>query len=123
MNYQFGPDKKNFNGTQTQWNKFKEEIAWWNEDTSSYPVVNVVCPHCGSINTHNIFRKTSYDDLKQPLPQENHRECDLMTSYQGNMIPYNCPGYSVCHWIGDDCPGMELLSRFQSKTVGTQTTK
>ena len=47
MDYRFGPNKPIFTGTDAEWNKLKEEIAWWNVDTSIYPLVTVICPHCG----------------------------------------------------------------------------
>jgi hypothetical protein len=56
MDYRFGPNKPIFTGTDDEWNKLKEEIAWWNEDTSNYPFVTVYydCPGyfiCRYINT------------------------------------------------------------------------
>ena len=34
MEYRFGPNKQKFTGTEYEWNQLKQEIAWWNEDTS-----------------------------------------------------------------------------------------
>lgn len=87
MEYRFGPNKPKFTGTDSEWNKLKEEIAWWNEDTSNYPFITVVCPHCGSKNTHK------HD------PNGGHRECDLMLDKKGKIIIYDCPGYHICRYI------------------------
>ena len=66
MDYRFGPSKPKFTGTDKEWNKLKQEIAWWNEETSNYPFVTVICPYCGTKNTH---KEDGYD---------NNRECQLM---------------------------------------------
>jgi hypothetical protein len=86
MEYRFGPNKPKFNGTIKEWNKLKEEIAWWNEETSKYPVITVLCPHCGSKNTHNISEEGLVIS----------RECKLMIDKKGNKINYECPGYITC---------------------------
>jgi hypothetical protein len=86
MEYRFGPGKPLFNGTRDEWNKLKEEIAWWNEETSKYPIIIVLCPHCGTKNTHNI----SEEGLVI------HRECQLMIDKKGLKIYYDCPGYITC---------------------------
>ncbi len=88
MEYKFGPHNPIFSGTDAEWNKLKEEIAWWNEDTSNYPFVKVICPHCGAKNTHNI----SHDG-------DGPRECDTMIDKKGKAILYDCPGYYICRWI------------------------
>ena len=88
MEYRFGPNKPNFNGTDSEWNELKEQIAWWNEDSSTYPNITVICPHCGAKNTHT----------HNPL-LGSHRECDLMIDRNGKIIMYDCPGYSICRYI------------------------
>jgi hypothetical protein len=87
MDYHFGPNKPKFNGTVEEWNKLKQEIAWWNEETSNYPFVTVICPHCGAKNTHT-------DD-----GTSSHRECHLTLDKKGNVIYYDCPGYYICRYI------------------------
>ena len=52
--YKFGSHNPRFSGTDAEWKQLKETIAWWNEDTSHYPYVVVICPHCGAKNTHNL---------------------------------------------------------------------
>jgi transposase len=84
MEYRFGPDKPKFTGTDDEWNELKKEIAWWNEETSNYPFVTVICPHCGAKNTHRDDRTSS------------HRVCDLMTDKKGRQLMYDCPGYYIC---------------------------
>ena len=71
MEYRFGPNKPNFTGTDAEWKTLKEQIAWWNEDSSTYPKVVVICPHCGAKNTHT-------DD-----GTDSHRACDLMIDKKG----------------------------------------
>lgn len=87
MEYRFGPNKPKFDGTNYEWNKLKEKIAWWNEDTYDYPFLTVICPHCGVKNTHN-------DDGKVI-----HIECHLMIDKNGKKIYYECPGYFICRYI------------------------
>ena len=87
MEYNFGPNKPKFTGTDTEWNELKEKIAWWNEESSTYPKVTVICPHCGAKNTH-IDDDTS-----------SHRACDLMIDRKGKNIMYDCPGYYICRYI------------------------
>ena len=88
MNYRFGPNKPNFTGSNEEWNKLKEEIAWWNEDTSIYPSVTVICPHCGAKNIHTD------DDTGS-----SHRECDLTIDRKSKKIMYDCPGYYIARYI------------------------
>jgi hypothetical protein len=85
--YKFGPNKPQFTGTIYEWNKLKEEIAWWNEETSNHPLVNVICPHCGAKNTHKEDGKTT------------HIECNLMIDKQGKKIYYDCPGFYICRYV------------------------
>lgn len=81
MNYRFGPNKPKFNGTDNEWNKLKNEIAWWNKKTlDNY--LTVVCPHCGAKNTH------------QDNGSGGHRECNLIYS----KVIYDCPGYVICKY-------------------------
>jgi hypothetical protein len=87
MEYCFGPNKPKFVGTGEKWNVLKKRIAWWNEDTSNYPYVTVICPHCGVKNTHKVDGTGG------------HRECHLMLDKMGKKVYYDCPGYSICHWI------------------------
>lgn len=87
MDYRFGPNKPNFTGTDDEWNKLKQEIAWWNEDTSNYPFVTVICPHCGAKNTHTEDGTSG------------HRECHLMRDEKGKKIYYDCPGYFIFRYI------------------------
>ena len=87
MDYRFGPNKPKFTGTISEWNKLKNYIAWWNEDTSNYPIVNVICPHCGTKNTHILDGSTE------------HKKCDLMIDKKGKKIYYDCPGYVICRYI------------------------
>jgi len=88
MEYKFGPHNPIFSGTNSEWNKLKEEIAWWNEDTSKYPFVSVICPHCGAKNTHNLSGDKG-----------GHKTCDLMIDIKGKPIIYDCPGYYINRWI------------------------
>ena len=55
-----------------EWNILKNEIAWWNEDTSTHPIVTVICPHCGAKNTHNLKNYVGLNLITR------HRSCDLM---------------------------------------------
>ena len=57
MDYRFGPNKPNFTRTNDEWNKLKQEIDWWNEDTSNYPSITVICPHY-SVNI-SVISETS----------------------------------------------------------------
>jgi hypothetical protein len=84
MDYRFGPNKPKFTGSDQEWNKLKQEIAWWNEDTSNYPSVYVICPHCGATNIHT------------DNGLDSHRECNLMIDKKGKKIYYDCPGYYIC---------------------------
>ena len=89
MEYRFGPNKPNFTGTDAEWNKLKEKIAWWNaKDASTYPNVTVICPHCGAKNTH-ILDGTFNDD--------SHRACNLVIDRKGKNM-YDCPGYYICRY-------------------------
>lgn len=88
MDYHFGPNKPEFNGTKKEWNELQEEIAWWNEDTSTYPILKVICPHCGALNIHE----------HNPL-QGARYECQLMIDNNGKQIFYKCPGFVICRWI------------------------
>ena len=88
--YKFGSHNPRFSGTDKAWKQLKKTIAWWNEDTSHYPYVVVICPHCGAKNTHN---------LSNSVLGEGHRECDLMIDNKGKKILYDCPGYHICRWI------------------------
>ena len=72
-----------------EWNILKNEIAWWNEDTSTHPIVTVICPHCGAKNTHNLKNCVA----------GGHRSCDLMIDKKGKRIYYDCPGYVICRYI------------------------
>ena len=90
MEYRFGPNKPNFTGTDTEWNELKKQIAWWNEDSSTYPNLTVICPHCGAKNTHLVAYREGYG---------GHRECDLMIDKKGKNIMYDCPGYHICRYI------------------------
>ena len=87
MDYRFGPNKPKFTGTHEEWNKLKQEIAWWNDETSNYPIVCVTCPHCGAKNRHK-------DD-----GTFSHRECDLVFDDRGKKIYYQCPGYYISRYI------------------------
>jgi transposase len=87
MDYPFGPNKPKFTGTYNEWNRLKEEIAWWNDDTSDCPFVTVICPHCGTKNTHKL------DGIRV------YRECHLMLDKKGKKIHYECPGYVICRYI------------------------
>jgi hypothetical protein len=87
MEYNFGPNKPKFTGTDAEWNELKEQLAWWSEDSSSYPSVILICPHCGAKNIHTTASK------------ERHRECDLMIDKNGEVLVYDCPGYSMCRTI------------------------
>lgn len=86
MEYRFGPNKQKFTGTDYEWNQLKQEIAWWNENTSNHPFVTVICPHCGVKNTHK-------DDGNC-----RHIECNLMIDKTGKKIYYECPGYFICRY-------------------------
>jgi len=88
MDYRFGTNKPNFTGTVSDWNKLKKQIAWWNEDSSNYPNVIVICPHCGAKNTHNIEDQTY-----------SHYACKLMIDRRGKVLVYDCPGYGICRYI------------------------
>lgn len=88
MDYRFGPTKPEFLGSTKEWKQLQEEIAWWNEDTSTYPIAKVVCPHCGALNIHDITNTPSI-----------HYECQLMIDKTGKQIYYKCPGFTICHWI------------------------
>lgn len=89
MEYRFGPNKPRFTGTDDEWNKLKQKIAWWNEDTSHYPSVTVICPHCGTKNTHT--------NKEQDVA--THRECHLMRDRKGKKVYYDCPGYLLSRYI------------------------
>jgi hypothetical protein len=91
MEYRFGPNKPNFTGTDTEWNELKKQIAWSNEDSSTYPKITVICPHCGSKNTHI--------DPALGAVYGSHRECDLMIDRNGKKIMYDCPGYVLFRYI------------------------
>lgn len=86
--FRFGPNK-HFTGTNDEWIELKRTIAFWNEESSSYPYVTVKCPHCGVKNTHNIS--------KDIIP--SHHECDMMIDKFGNTIFYDCPGYIISRHI------------------------
>ena len=62
MDYRFGPNKPNFTGTDDEWNKLKQVIVWWNEDTSNYPFVTVICPHCG-VEQKIYIKKMEHQDI------------------------------------------------------------
>ena len=79
--YHFGPNKPQFLGTDGEWNKLRQEIALL-KDISNYPSITVICPHCGTKNTHT----------SNGTPE--HRECDLMRDKMGKKI-YDCPGYYI----------------------------
>jgi hypothetical protein len=83
MEYKFGPNKPKFTGNDDEWNKLKQKIALRDEQTSIYPFVTVICPHCGSKNTHVSDGMFSY------------RECHLMRDKNGLKIHYDCPGYYI----------------------------
>jgi hypothetical protein len=82
MEYNFGPDKPKFSGTDEEWNKLKQKFAKLDKQISIYPFINVICPHCGSKNTH-ICDGTC-----------RHRECHLDRSKISIKL-YDCPGYYV----------------------------
>ena len=90
--YKFGPGK-NFTGTDDEWNKLRQTVIKDKhkkqyKTNNVYPFVTVICPHCGSINTHICDGTFS------------HRECHLI-SYGGCDFSlmkclqkdYDCPGY------------------------------
>jgi hypothetical protein len=83
MEYKFGPNKPKFTGTDDEWNKLKQTFAKCYRETSIYPFVTVICPHCGAINTHVSDGMCSY------------RECHLMRDNVGLKINYVCPGYYI----------------------------
>jgi hypothetical protein len=85
MDYRFGPNKPKFTGSDEEWHKLKQEIAWWNEKTSNYPFLTVICPHCGA---KNIIHK---DDRL-----DTHIECYLMVDKKGKKKYYDCPGFYIC---------------------------
>jgi hypothetical protein len=91
MEYRFGPNKPIFTGTDSEWNKLKGKIAWWNEDTSNYPIVTVICPHCGVKNTHIADGVIIGDD--------DHKKCGSTLDKKGKAIFYTCPGYVICRYI------------------------
>ena len=86
---EFGYDKKPFNGTKEEWEKLKNKIAWWIENSSNYPFISVKCPHCGSNNTHNISHNL-----------HKHQECNLQY-YNGARVYYECPGYKIGIYMND----------------------
>lgn len=88
MEYRFGPGKPEFNGTAKEWNELKEKIAWAHDKGSDYPLLRVLCPHCGSQNTH-----THNQSLR------SHYECPRMINWKGRPLKYNCPGYTICHYV------------------------
>ena len=87
MNYHFGPYKPKFTESNEEWTKLKQEIAWYNEETSNYPFVTVFCPHCGVKNVHNAIKSNT------------HRECHLMRDKNYNKIYYDCSGYIIRRYI------------------------
>ena len=84
MDYLFGYEKKPFTGTKEEWNQLQNTIAWWIESSSIYPFITVKCPHCGSINNHNIMN----------YGIRNHKPCNLHY-YKGVRVYYECPGYKI----------------------------
>ena len=98
--FRFGPTKPLFTGTEDEWNKLKGTVAWWNEDTSSWPLVNVICPHCGSKNTHNIrdMQKT-WVRGQGDIVGMDHMECGMSINIKGQRIHYDCPGYVISRYI------------------------
>ena len=80
MEYRFGPDKSNFDGSDSEWRRLKTQNACW-DSSSTLPYVVVICPHCGSKNTHTISDDTI----------GHHRNCDMM---MGDGV-YDCPGYVI----------------------------
>ena len=87
--YNFGPHNPFFLGSLEEWDELKNKIAWWHEDSLKYPFVSVLCPHCGTKNTHDI----TYDGGDGP------RDCDLTVDQTGKIIKYECPGYYICRWL------------------------
>ena len=83
MVYRFGPHKPEFDGSDNEWAELGETIAYWNEEGSKYPVITVICPHCGAMNLHIHSG------------QDEHRQCDLMRDGGGQRMHYDCPGYRI----------------------------
>lgn len=78
MKYLFGPNNKTFNGSDEEWNKFKETNVLVKETKVNF--ITVKCPHCGATNTH--------------ANTNGHRNCDLRFNKKGKIL-YDCPGYVI----------------------------
>lgn len=85
--YKFGPGKGKFSGTDDEWNKLRHTVIRVKHKKTFkdckyfdvYPFVTIICPHCGSTNTHICDGTFS------------HRECHQIP-YSKN---YDCPGYYI----------------------------
>ena len=66
----------------------QNKIAWWVEKSSIYPFITVKCPHCGSINNHNVMNNSIH----------KHKICNLHY-YKGVRVYYECPGYKLGIYI------------------------
>jgi hypothetical protein len=84
MEYSFGIFKPIYKGTIQDWNQLQNKIAWCINDLTIYPKIVVQCPHCGSINVHNLNNQKLYKHIK----------CSLYR-YNGYYIYYECPGYKI----------------------------
>ena len=84
MDYPFGLYKNFFEGTNKEWKRLQNKIAWQIDILSNYPSIVVKCPHCGAINVHNIKREKL----------NTHKVCKLQR-FNGNYIYYECPGYRL----------------------------
>jgi len=83
MDYSFGYEKPLFTGTKEEWENLQNKIAWWVESSSIYPFITVKCPHCGTINNHNVIHNI-----------HTHKICNLHY-YKGVRVYYECPGYKL----------------------------
>jgi hypothetical protein len=83
MKYRFGALKPRFTGDNMEWNQLKLVVSYWNEETSNYPNVTVICPHCGVKNTYLLSK------------HDKHYDCKLMLNRKGQPIFYNCPGFHI----------------------------
>jgi len=95
--YRFGPHNHTFTGDNMEWCQLKNVIAYWHEEMSKYPYVTVMCPHCGAKNTHKIDSNDGH-----PFSYGRHRECLGLLDEKGRKMIYDCPGYHIVKYEGNN---------------------
>jgi hypothetical protein len=78
-----------FEGTDAEWEQLKKVEV--HTPYGSDGIVDVRCPYCTHINTHNVRGGGGHRECNGPVLSKY----TLRGAPRGNYKPYDCPGYTL----------------------------